>query len=97
MPMEFDAPFDRWLRAHGIRRSGWREAEPQRPQSLRVRKGSVSTARTRAKSSRRVLRSSREESPNQNSFGLEARDPKGNFVACVTQSTGGWRHKRLSV
>jgi len=50
MPMKFDSPFDRWLRAHGIRPLRLaRKANLSRPTILRVRKGSLGSARTRAK------------------------------------------------
>lgn len=50
MPMEFDTPFDRWLRANEIRpRRLAREADVSRPTVLRIRKGSLGRAATRAK------------------------------------------------
>lgn len=50
MPMEFDTPFDRWLRAHDIRpRRLARGADVSRPTVLRIRKGSLGRAATRAK------------------------------------------------
>jgi hypothetical protein len=50
MPMKFDTPFDRWLRAHGIGPLRLaRKANVSRPTILRMRKGSLGSARTRAK------------------------------------------------
>jgi hypothetical protein len=50
MPMKFDTPFDKWLRANGIRpRRLARKADLSRPTVLRMRKGSLGRAATRAK------------------------------------------------
>jgi hypothetical protein len=50
MPIKFDTPFDRWLRAHGIRPLRLaRRANVSRPTILRMRKGGLGSARTRAK------------------------------------------------
>lgn len=50
MPMEFNTPFDRWLRAHGVRPALLaRKAKLSRPTVLRLRKGSVGGAGTRAR------------------------------------------------
>lgn len=50
MPMQFDTPFDRWLRAHGIRPARLaRKAKLSRPTVLRMRKGSLGRAGTRAR------------------------------------------------
>ena len=50
MGMTFDTPFDRWIRANGIRPLRLaRKAHVSRPTILRLRKGSLGTARTRAK------------------------------------------------
>jgi len=50
MPTEFDTPFDRWLRVQGIRPL-WvaRKARLSRPTVLRMRKGSLERAGTRAR------------------------------------------------
>ena len=49
MPMELDTQFDRWLRAHGVRSARLaRKAKLSRPTVLRMRKGSLGSARTRA-------------------------------------------------
>jgi len=50
MRMRFDTPFDRWLRVSGItpRRLAL-EADVSRPTVLRMRKGSIGRAATRAK------------------------------------------------
>jgi hypothetical protein len=50
MPTKFDTPFDRSLRAHGIRPL-WvaRRAKLSRPTVLRMRKGSIGRPVTRAK------------------------------------------------
>ena len=76
--MEFDAPFDRWLRAHSIRPL-WvaRKANLSRPTVLRIRKGSLGRARTRSKLvaacsafvARRVTESEL--------FSIGGRDPRG--------------------
>lgn len=75
MPMKFDAPFDRRLRAHGIRPL-WvaRKANLSRPTILRMRKGSLGRAGIRHKSWRHVQRSLGDESRNQSCSGSEARD-----------------------
>jgi hypothetical protein len=50
MPMKFDTPFDRWLRANDIRpRRLAREADVSRPTVLRIRKGSLGRRGTRTK------------------------------------------------
>jgi hypothetical protein len=50
MPMEFDTPFDQWLRAHGIRpRRLAQKANVSRPTILRMRRGSLGRAGTRTK------------------------------------------------
>jgi hypothetical protein len=50
MSMEFDTPFDRWLRAHGIGPLRLaRKAKLSRLTVFRLRKGSVGRAGTRAK------------------------------------------------
>jgi hypothetical protein len=50
MGMTFDTPFDRWMRANGIRPLRLaRKANLSRPTILRLRKGGLGTARTRAK------------------------------------------------
>lgn len=50
MPMEFDAPFDRWMRARDIRPLRLsQKANVSRPTILRMRKGSLGRAATRAK------------------------------------------------
>lgn len=50
MPMEFKTPFDRWLRAHGVRPALLaRKAKLSRPTVLRLRKGSPGRAGTRAR------------------------------------------------
>jgi hypothetical protein len=50
MPMEFDTAFDEWLRAHGIRpRRLALKAGLSRPTILRLRKGSLGRAGTRAR------------------------------------------------
>jgi hypothetical protein len=50
MAMEFDTPFDRWLRAQGIRPARLaRKAKLSRPTILRMRKGSLGRAGTRTK------------------------------------------------
>ena len=50
MRMEFDTPFDRWLRAHSIRPL-WvaRKSRLSRPTVFRLRKGSLGRQTTRAK------------------------------------------------
>jgi hypothetical protein len=50
MRNRFETPFDRWLQVHGIRPLALsRKANLSRPTILRIRKGSLGTARTRAK------------------------------------------------
>jgi hypothetical protein len=50
MRMQFDTPFDRWLRANGIRpRRLAQEADVSRPTVLRIRKGSLGRSATRSK------------------------------------------------
>jgi len=50
MPTGFDTPFDRWMRAHGVRPLRLsQKAELSRPTILRMRKGSLGSPRTRAK------------------------------------------------
>ncbi len=50
MPMELDTPFDRWLRVHDIRPARLaRKAKLSRPTVLRMRKGSLGRAGTRAR------------------------------------------------
>jgi hypothetical protein len=50
MPMEFDAPFDRWVRANDIRPLRLsQKAKVSRPTVLRFRKGSLGRAATRDK------------------------------------------------
>jgi hypothetical protein len=49
MRMQFDTPFDVWLRANDIRpRKLARKANVSRPTLLRMRKGSIGRAATRA-------------------------------------------------
>jgi hypothetical protein len=49
MGLKFDTPFDRWIRAHDIRPLRLsRKAEISRPTVLRMRKGGLGSARTRA-------------------------------------------------
>jgi len=77
--MEFDTPFDRWLRANDIRPLRLsQKAKVSRPTVLRFRKGSLGRAATRAKVvaacstfvGRRVMES-------ELFFGLEADDRRG--------------------
>jgi hypothetical protein len=50
MPMRFDTTFDRWLRTHDIRPLRLaRKANLSRPTILRLRKGSLGSARTSAR------------------------------------------------
>jgi hypothetical protein len=50
MPMEFDSPFDRWMRAHDIRPLRLsQKTNVSKPTILRMRKGSLGRAATRAK------------------------------------------------
>lgn len=50
MPMEFDTPFDRWLRTHGIGPLRLaRKAEICRLTVFRLRKGTLGRPETRAK------------------------------------------------
>ena len=50
MRMQFDTPFDRWLRVNAITpRRLAREAEVSRPTVLRIRKGSLGRTATRDK------------------------------------------------
>lgn len=50
MPTRFDTPFDRWMQAHGVRPLRLaQKAELSRPTILRIRKGGLGSARSRAK------------------------------------------------
>jgi hypothetical protein len=50
MQMEFDTPFDRWLRANDVKPARLaRKANVSRPTVFRMRKGSLGRAATRAK------------------------------------------------
>lgn len=50
MPMKLDTQFDRWLRAQGIQPARLaRKAKLSRPTVLRLRKGSLGRAGTRAR------------------------------------------------
>jgi hypothetical protein len=88
--MQFDTPFDRWLRANGIRpRRLAREADVSRPTVFRIRQGSLGRAATRDKlvaACSRIVR--RRVTESELFFGLEVADRRKGG----TSSLGSLKH-----